>query len=115
MNLQPPAAPASWAGQLGMGVLRHAGLGLLAVTAALALLSVASFRLRCESFGCAYVGIVWLVLAAMWALALGLGAVVVWAQRRWGLSTRLSRWVLAGLALLGAGHLLYWLGNTVLP
>ena len=52
MNLQPPAPPASWAGQLGMGLLRHAGLGLLAVTAALALLSVASFRLRCESFGC---------------------------------------------------------------
>ena len=110
----PPAEPASRTGQFGLGVLRVAGLGLLAATAGLAVLSVASFRLRCESFGCAYVGIVWVVLGAMWGLVLGLSALVVWAQRRRGLSTRLSRLVLAALALLGAGHLLYWLGSTVL-
>ena len=108
----PPPAAASWGRWLGWGVLRHAGWGLLAATAGLAVLSYATFHLRCESFGCTFVGVAWVALAALWALALCLAAVVRWAQRRRGLPGRLSNAALAALALLGAGHLLYWLART---
>ena len=65
--------------------------------------------MRCESFGCTFVGVVWVVLAVLWAAVLLLGVVLAALQRRRGLGTRSSTWALGLLLALGAGHLLYWL------
>jgi len=105
----PTAVPSSRAQRAWAGLLRLAGPGLLAATLGLAVLAWSAWRLRCEGFGCTFVGVVWVVLAGLWAatlvLALALGA----AQRRRGLGTRASAWALGLLLALGAGHLLYWL------
>ena len=101
--------PASRAQRVWTGVLRHAGGGLLAATVGLAVLAWSTWQLRCEGFGCTFVGVVWVVLAGLWAgvlvLALALGA----AQRRRGLGVRATVWAQGLLLALGAGHLLYWL------
>ena len=91
------------------GVLRHAGGGLLAATVGLAMLAWSTWQLRCESFGCTFVGVVWVALAALWAGVLFLGVVLVALQRRRGMGTRASACALGLLLALGAGHLLYWL------
>ncbi|MDY0108204.1 MAG: hypothetical protein RBS27_16110 [Giesbergeria sp.] len=90
-------------------VLRHAGAGLLAATAGLAGLAWSTWQLRCESFGCTFVGVVWVALTGLWAVVLILALAFGAAQRRRGLGTRASAWALGLLMALGAGHLLYWL------
>ncbi|HAU58198.1 MAG TPA: hypothetical protein DCW87_12035 [Comamonadaceae bacterium] len=99
----PTPAQRAWA-----WVLRHAGSGLLAVTVGLAILAWSTWQLRCESFGCTFVGVVWVALAALWAGVLLLGVVLVALQQRRGMGTRSSAWALGLLLALGAGHLLYW-------
>ena len=91
------------------GLLRHAGAGLLVLTVGLAVLAWSTWQLRCESFGCTFVGVVWVALAGLWAAVLLLGVVLAALQRRRGLGTRASTWALGLLLALGAGHLLYWL------
>lgn len=112
MNTAPePAAakpPASRAQRMWAGVLRHAGSGLLAATAGLAMLAWSTWQLRCESFGCTFVGVVWVALAGLWAVVLVMALAFGAAQRRRGMATRASAWALGLLLALGAGHLLYW-------
>ena len=105
--IAPP--PPSRAQRAWTGVLRHAGTGLLAATVGLAMLAWSTWQLRCESFGCTFVGVVWVALAGLWAAVLLLGVVLAALQRRRGLGTRASTWALGLLLALGAGHLLYWL------
>jgi len=100
--------PASRAQRVWAGVLRHAGAGLLALVAVLAMLAWSTWQLRCESFGCTFVGVVWVALAALWAGVLLLGLVLAALQRRRGMGTRSSAWALGLLLALGVGHLLYW-------
>ncbi len=101
--------PPSRAQRAWTGVLRHAGAGLLALAVGLAILAWSTWQLRCESFGCTFVGVVWVALAALWAAVLLLGVALAALQRRRGLGTRSSTWALGLLLALGAGHLLYWL------
>lgn len=103
-NTPPSHVQRAWA-----GLLRHAGAGLLVLTVGLAVLAWSTWQLRCESFGCTFVGVVWVVLAVLWAAVLLLGVVLAALQRRRGLGTRSSIWALGLLLALGAGHLLYWL------
>lgn len=89
-------------------VLRHAGAGLLALVAALAVLAWNTWQLRCESFGCTFVGVIWVALAGLWSAVLMLGLVLAALQRRRGIGTRSSTWALGLLLTLGGAHLLYW-------
>lgn len=111
MATDPASAcpPPSRAQRAWTWVLRHAGSGLLAATVGLVILAWSTWQLRCESFGCTFVGVVWVVLAVLWAAVLLLGVVLAALQRRRGLGTRSSTWALGLLLALGAGHLLYWL------
>ncbi len=101
--------PPSRAQRAWTGVLRHAGAGLLVLAVGLAILAWSTWQMRCESFGCTFVGVVWVALAAPWAAVLLLGVALAALQRRRGLGTRSSTWALGLLLALGAGHLLYWL------
>ncbi|WP_298214944.1 hypothetical protein [Acidovorax sp.] len=87
---------------------------LLGLCALLVALSYYSFTLYCESFGCLGVGLLWM----LWAVCAAVGWVVAWAVRAWqrrcGLGTRASGLAFALIWVMGAGHLLYWLGTTVL-
>ena len=56
-NTPPSHVQRAWA-----GLLRHAGAGLLVLTVGLAVLAWSTWQLRCESFGCTFVGVVWVVL-----------------------------------------------------
>ena len=96
----PAEPPASRAQRVWAGVLRHAGAGLLALVAALAMLAWSTWQLRCESFGCTFVGVVWVALAALWAGVLLLGLVLAALQRRRGMGTRSSAWALGLLLAL---------------
>lgn len=100
----PSRAQRAWT-----GVLRHAGSGLLAATVGLAILAWSTWQMRCESFGCTFVGVIWVVLAGLWALVLVMALAFGAAQRRRGVGTRSTAWALGLLLALGAGHLLYWL------
>ena len=91
------------------GLLRHAGAGLLVLTVGLAVLAWSTWQLRCESFGCTFVGVIWVVLAGLWAVVLVMAFAFGAAQRRRGVGTRSTAWALGLLLALGAGHLLYWL------
>ncbi|OYD49403.1 hypothetical protein [Acidovorax kalamii] len=110
-SLLPSPAPISraavWASRL-FNVL------LLGLCALLVALSYYSFTLHCESFGCIGVGLMWMLWAVFatvgWLVAL---VVRVW-QRRRGLGTRASDLAFALMSLMGAGHVFYWLVNTVL-
>lgn len=111
MAAEPAAAVAapSRARRAWTGVLRHAGAALLVLAAGLAVLAWSTWQLRCESFGCTFVGVVWVALAGLWVGVLVLALACAAAQRRRGLGTRASAWALGLLLALGAGHLLYWL------
>ena len=98
-----PALRAAWT-----AVLLHAGAGLLVLVAVLAMLARYTWQLRCESFGCTFVGVIWVALAGLWAALLLAGLVLAAAQRRRGLGTQASAWALGLLVALGVGHLLYW-------
>lgn len=90
-------------------LLRHAGWGLWALVALMAGLSRATFALRCESFGCTFVGVAWVAIAGIWLVVLALGVGLRAWQRRRGVSVRLTNAALATLLLAGAGHVAYWL------
>ena len=66
------------------GLLRHAGAGLLVLTVGLAVLAWSTWQLRCESFGCTFVGVIWVVLAGLWAVVLVMALAFGAAQRRRG-------------------------------
>lgn len=87
---------------------------LLALCALLVALSYYSFTLYCENFGCIGRGLMWM----LWAVCATVGWVVAWVVRAWqrrrGLGTRSSGLAFAGISVIGAGHLLYWLGTTAL-
>ncbi len=87
---------------------------LLGLCALLVALSYYNFTLYCENFGCMGKGLLWMLWAVLatvgWLAALGVRA---W-QRRRGLGTRASGLAFGVLSVMGAGHLLVWLGNTVL-
>lgn len=100
----PTRAQRAWA-----GVLRYAGAGLLLLTVGLAVLAWSTWQLRCESFGCTFVGVIWVVLAGLWAVMLMMALAFRAAQRRRGLGSRSSTGALGLLLALGVGHLLYWL------
>lgn len=105
----PQDLPDAWLGRCLHFLLRHAGWGLWITVLVLAAMSRATFLLRCESFGCTFVGVVWIAIAGIWLLALLVGAGLRWRQRQQALSTRTSDSALAVLVLAGAGHLVYWL------
>lgn len=98
-------APERWPRRL----LRHAGWALWVLVAVMAALSRATFALRCESFGCTYLGIVWVSLAAIWAVVLVMGLGLPAWQRHRGLPLRLTGAAVAALLLAAAGHVAYWL------
>jgi hypothetical protein len=104
---QPPVsdAPERWPRRL----LRHAGWVLWVLVAVMAALSRAAFAMRCESFGCAYVGVVWVALAAIGAVVLAVGLALRAWQRHRRVSTRLTSAALAALGLAAAAHVAYWL------
>lgn len=105
MNAAPELAaatpPASRAQRMWAGVLRHAGSGLLAATVGMAVLAWNTWHLRCESFGCTFVGVVWVALTGLWAVALVMALALGAAQRRRGMGTRASAWALGLLLALG--------------
>lgn len=106
-----PARRASRAVILWSRVLNSFLLGLCAL---LVVLSYYSFTLYCENFGCLGRGLMWM----LWAVCATVGWVVAWAVRAWqcrrGLGTRASGLAFALVSVMGAGHLLVWLGTTVL-
>ena len=87
---------------------------LLGLCALLVALSYYSFTLYCESFGCIGVGLMWM----LWAVAATVVWVLAWAVRAWqrrrGLGTRASGLAFALVSVMGAGHLLVWLGKMAL-
>lgn len=87
---------------------------LLTLCALLVALSYYNFTLYCENFGCMGKGLLWMLWAVfttvVWVVAL---VVRAW-QRRHGLDTRASALAFGMLSVMGAGHLLVWLGTTVL-
>lgn len=87
---------------------------LLTLCALLVAMSYYNFTLYCENFGCMAKGLLWMLWAVFttvgWVVALGVRA---W-QRRRGLDTRASGLAFGMLSVMGAGHLLVWLGTTVL-
>lgn len=120
MNLPAPSQPASTsasiltASRAAVWWSRVLGGFLLGLCALLVALSCYTFTLYCENFGCLGKGLLWM----LWAVCAAIGwvaALVVRAwQRRRGLGARASGLAFALLSVMGAGHLLYWLGTTVL-
>lgn len=98
-------APERWPRRL----LRHAGWAVWVLLAVMAALSRATFGLRCESFGCTYVGVVWVALAAIWGVVVLLGLGLLGWQRHRSVPTRLTAAAVAALLVAGAGHVAYWL------
>lgn len=87
---------------------------LLGLCALLVALSYYNFTLYCENFGCMGKGLLWM----LWAVFTTVGSVVALVVRAWqrrrGLGARASGLAFALISVMGAGHLLYWLGITVL-
>ncbi|WP_440108631.1 hypothetical protein [Acidovorax sp. BL-A-41-H1] len=98
-------APERWPRRL----LRHAGWAVWVLLAVMAALSRATFGLRCESFGCTYVGVVWVALAAIWGVVVLLGLGLLGWQRHGSVPTRLTAAAVAALLVAAAGHVAYWL------
>ncbi len=105
------APRASRAAVRGSRVLDGFLLGLCALLVAL---SYYSFTLYCENFGCIGRGLMWM----LWAVTAIVGWVVALVVRAWqrrrGLNARVSGLAVTLISMMGAGHLLYWLGTTVL-
>lgn len=105
--VQPASRLAIWC-SLALDVL------LLGLCALLVALSYYSFTLYCENFGCLGRGLMWM----LWAVLAAVGWVMAWVVRAWqrrrGLGTRASGLAFALVSVMGAGHLLYWLGHMVL-
>ena len=87
---------------------------LLALCAGLVALSYYGFTLYCESFGCLGRGLVWALWAALAAVGWVVAAVVRAWQRHRGLGAQASGLAWALLSVMGAAHLLYWVGTTLL-
>ena len=109
--LSPSPAPISRA---AVWVSRTLDVVLLGLCALLVVLSHYSFTLYCENFGCLGKGLLWM----LWAVLATVGWVVAWVVRAWqrrrGLGTRASGLAFTLVSVMGVGHLLYWLGTTVL-
>lgn len=106
-SVQPASRSAVWCSR-ALDVL------LLGLCALLVALSYYSFTLYCENFGCLGRGLMWM----LWAVLATVGWVVAWVVRAWqrrrGLGTRASGLAFTLVSVMGVGHLLYWLGTTVL-
>ena len=87
---------------------------LLVLCALLVALSYYSFTLYCESFGCIGVGLMWMLWAVLAAVSWVAALVVRAWQRRRGLGARVSGLAFTLISVMGVGHLLYWLGTSVL-
>ena len=114
MNPSSAFPAASFLSRLFTRLLRGSGWVLLGLCAVLAAFSYHGFTLYCENFGCIYLGLVWVVWAVLAGGGLAIALLVCTLQRRRGFSTRVSGLALVLLLAMGAGHLLYWLGTTVL-
>lgn len=98
----------------GALVWRAAGAAPLLLVGLLIAMSAYNFSLRCESFGCMGIGLVWTIWLLLWLAALGVALGVRALLRRRGLSTRTCGLALWLLGALGAGHGLYWLVHVAL-
>jgi len=120
MNLRAPSQPAApsssvptasrtvvWCARVLNGCL----LGLCALLVAL---SYYNFTLYCENFGCLGKGLLWMLWAVFAAVGWVVTLVVRAWQRRRGLGARVSGLAFTVISVMGVGHLLYWLGTTVL-
>lgn len=83
-----------------------AGLYLL-LTAALVVGAVATWRLRCEGFGCMGLGVAWMAWALAYAVVLGVGALAR-LKATPGAMQRGCGWLMALQLALGAALLLAW-------
>ena len=88
--------------------------GALGVVLVALVLAWSTWQLRCESFGCMGIGLVWTIWLFLWLAALGVALAVRTLLRRRGLSTRTCGLALWLLGALGAGHGLYWLVHVAL-
>jgi hypothetical protein len=68
--------------------------------------------LHCEGFGCSGVGIVWLAWAALFAVALLIGAIAHLRSASGSGQRRLTRYMLLAQGLAGLFMLVYWLRHT---
>ncbi|MFN3439959.1 MAG: hypothetical protein ACK41V_19840 [Acidovorax sp.] len=120
MNLpapSQPSAPSSSAPTASRAVVwwsRVLNGFLLGVCALLVALSYYNFTLYCENFGCMGKGLLWMLWAVFATVGCLVALVVRAWQRRRGLDTRASGLAFGMLSVMGAGHLLVWLGTTVL-
>ena len=99
---------------MAVWVSRTLDVLLLGLCVALGALSYYTFTLYCENFGCIGRGLLWMFWAVLAVLGGGMALVVRAWQRRRGLGSRASGLASAALLVMGAGHLLYWLGKMVL-
>ena len=99
---------------MAVWVSRTLDVLLLGLCGLLVALSYYSFTLYCESFGCIGRGLMWMLWAVAAAVGWVVAAVVRAWQRRRGLGARASGLAFAVISVMGVGHLLYWLGTTVL-
>ena len=118
MNMPLPSPPLSSSSapisRTAVWVSRTLDVLLLGLCGLLVALSYYSFTLYCESFGCIGVGLMWMLWAGL-AAAGWVAALLVRAwQRRRGLGSGVSGLVFALVSVMGAGHLLVWLGKMVL-
>ncbi|GAB3254883.1 hypothetical protein GCM10027296_23440 [Chitinimonas naiadis] len=98
----------------GLRVLSRTG-GYLAWVACALLLAGSwyNFHVYCESFGCMGLGLLWFAWVVALALALLLATLVLALQRRHQVTTRLTLSAMVAMALLGAGHVGYWVVHRV--
>jgi hypothetical protein len=120
MNLPAPSQPsapsssASTASRTAVWWSRGLNGFLLGLCALLVALSYYTFTLYCENFGCIGKGLLWMLWAVFTTVGWVVALVVRAWQRRRGLGTRVSGFALGVLSVMGAGHLVYWLGTSAL-
>ena len=118
MNMPLPSPPLSSSpppiSRVSVWVSRTLDVLLLGLCGLLVALSYYSFTLYCESFGCIGVGLMWMLWAGLAAVGWVVARVVRAWQRRRGLGSRVSGLASTALLVMGAGHLLVWLGKMVL-
>ena len=118
MNMPLPSPPLSSSSapisRTAVWVSRTLDVLLLGLCGLLVALSYYSFTLYCESFGCIGVGLMWMLWAVLAAVSWVAALVVRAWQRRRGLGARVSGLAFTLITVMGVGHLLVWLGTTVL-
>ena len=100
--------------RMAVWVSRTLDVLLLGLCGLLVALSYYSFTLYCESFGCIGVGLLWMLWAGLATAGWVVARVARAWQRRRGLGSRVSGLASTALLVMGAGHLLVWLGKMVL-